>query len=184
MTYKELFNLIGILILICGAFFGERGFFKEKDNDLAARTKLYFGNNEHFMSMLFQKYNEILAFCLIIVGSVVQLLSSIIDLNENLQFKKNKTFSLVLIIVVGSMIVIKFLIDRLILWKSDKVPTNGWIYHYKHYLEKEKSEEYNKALKEIRNILRKRTNKPIDLDGNELISYAKRKFKIKSDASK
>jgi hypothetical protein len=80
MTATNLVNINAVIIIGIGAFFAAKGFFREKDFFVLSRTEVRFGNFEHFETMMFQKYNEIYGFILIIVGSSVQIVTMFIKI--------------------------------------------------------------------------------------------------------
>ena len=182
MTIIELLNVIGILVIISGAFLGARGFFTENDFDLMNRTSLSFGNDEHFNSMIFQKYNEIFGFCFIILGSIIQLIASMIN------FDNEKTFEGIWIYVallMSTILLNYFLIkitNKITSRRTDLVNMKGYIRNYEISLPEADKKDYVKrncelTLIEIEKVLKRRFKDFNETEPVKIIDFAKNKFK-------
>ena len=114
MDLSKLLNIIGILVVITGAYIAARGFFKEKNIEIEQRTHMSFGNEEHFKAMIFQKYNEIFGFCLIIIGSVIQLLSSIEFSNIEIEISIFLLYSILVASTIIFIFLVQFVLDKFI----------------------------------------------------------------------
>ncbi|MGY5353522.1 hypothetical protein [Wenyingzhuangia sp. IMCC45467] len=184
MTISEILNSLGILIIIVGALLGARGFFSEKDTDLVARTQLMFGNDEHFKSMIFQKYNEIAGFFLIIFGSIVQLSTVIFNLDSKYHYNVKIIVPLLIILTILSIITLIKLVNYITEYRIDYVDVKLWSDHYlktstKVELTDYEQKQFLKAEEKINEILLKRCKnfKPTSIE--ETIQTGRKKFKIK-----
>lgn len=169
---KLALSTCGYLLVILGGIFGAIGFFREDNSDIYNRTKLYFYNEEHFKTMLNQKYSEIFGFILIGIGSGIQFLLLIINIDDLFLYVELRYYLIILII---TSFFIYFLIRKLIDKKIDKtiklirIPEEINAYNNN----KEKNNKVAvKSLKNIADLL----GKPFDVEEKEAILEDAMKF--------
>lgn len=186
MEVNRLIGIVGILVVIVGAYIAARGFFKEKNIEIERRTHMSFGNEEHFKTMIFQKYNEIFGFCLIIVGSIIQLIS-VLELSASRIHINNFTFLIILIISTIIFIsLIKLTIDKYISKKVDIVGFYNCIKTIKNYTlidseqtRKATESSYIYAKNNFLEIYNKRYKGKSNLEIEEKVEDISRKFQNK-----
>lgn len=147
-------NILGLLISILGGFFGAKGFFGEKNKDIHARSKLYYYNEEHFVSMVTQKYSGIYGFLLISIGAIIQLLVVVFEFkNMYLYITKNIFILIVILIFIVAELVISKSIKKIVNLAVSKIRIPIELKEYRDYINKISGEKSEVAKKIVKNSL-------------------------------
>ncbi|MBN1971133.1 MAG: hypothetical protein JXR48_15505 [Candidatus Delongbacteria bacterium] len=174
MSVVSLINICGILILMSSGCFGLIGSLTESNEKIVERTGLYFGNIEHYASMISQKYLNITSFFLITFGSFILLLPFFISNYIDHLIITLPYSHLIIVILVAVLIFLYYFVRIMSSFVIDKLTVSNQI---KILANKElKKDDYNLGL--IIEILNRRKVKTNKFNCNDIIDFAKKYFKI------
>ena len=176
MKIIEIFNILGIIVLMFGGLIGVIGNFNEKDKDIVQRTASGFGNIEFYDSMITQKYYNIFSFIFIFFGSMLLLIPYILGesvLNFTLPYSKIFIASFIFVLIL-----IYIIFTKKIKFKIHRITVKNQII----ILEQKKTEldenDYN--LKLIKDIFKEKNISIENLSSRQIIEKARLVFEIKN----
>jgi hypothetical protein len=174
MKIIELFDILGIIVLMFGGLIGVIGNFKEKNDDIVSRTSSSFGNIEFYDSMITQKYHNILSFIFIFFGSMILLIPYL--LNELILSYTLPFYNVFLISWITLLIIIYIVFTKQIKFKIHQITVRNQIIILNQKKPEIAENDYN--LKLIKDIFKEKNISIDNLTSKEIIEKAELNFKI------
>jgi len=115
MYLFQVFASVGIVFCILGAYFAASGFMKTSNQSLFVQASTHVSYNPHlYESLVHQRDRAVIGFILILLGSMIQLVSLIIDPTIPLNITKRHyylylTFSSIFLLIIIEFIVLKII---------------------------------------------------------------------------